>query len=44
MVFDQVYDGGAYERSIDYSKRPDPPLSPNDSKWAAKLLRSKGLR
>lgn len=43
-VFDAVYEGGAYERSIDYDKPPDPPLDPDDAKWANKLLRSKGLR
>jgi Protein of unknown function (DUF4058) len=43
-VFDAVYDGGAYERSIEYDKPPDPPLDPDVAKWANKLLRSKGLR
>ena len=43
-VFDAVYDGGAYERSIEYDKPPEPPLDPSDAKWANKLLRAKGLR
>ena len=43
-VLDGVYDGGAYDRSIDYSKAPDPPLRPSDAKWANKLLREKGLK
>ena len=43
-VFDAVYDGGAYDRSVDYTKVPETPLKPDDARWAAKLLRAKGLR
>jgi hypothetical protein len=37
-----AYDNGAYDASIDYSKPPSPPLSPEDARWAGKLLRAKG--
>ena len=43
-VLKTAYDRAAYQRSIDYSLPPDPPLSPADAKWANALLRSKGLR
>lgn len=43
-VLDAAYDRGAYDRSIDYTSPPDPPLAKDDAKWADKLLRSKGLR
>lgn len=39
-----VYESGAYDHVIDYTRPPDPPLRPSDAKWAAKLLRSKGAR
>jgi len=39
-----AYDIAAYAASIDYSKPPDPPLRPDDTRWAAKLLRDRGLR
>lgn len=43
-AFNAVYDDGSYDLAIDYRKPPDPPLDPDDAKWANKLLRSKGLR
>ncbi len=43
-VFDEVYDSGSYDLSVEYDKPPDPPLDPDDAKWANKLLRAKGLR
>lgn len=39
-----AYDRAAYDRSIDYSAPPDPPLAKDDTKWADKLLRAKNLR
>lgn len=39
-----VYESGAYDHVIDYKRPANPPLKPDDAKWAAKLLRSKGLR
>ena len=37
-----AYDNAAYDASIDYSKPPSPPLTPEDARWAGKLLRSQG--
>jgi hypothetical protein len=42
-VIEQCYRNGAYE-TIDYSADPDPPLSGSDARWAAAVLRKKGLR
>jgi hypothetical protein len=42
-LHDQCYDKGRYD-DIDYTRDPDPPLSPDDAKWADELLRAKGLR
>jgi hypothetical protein len=39
-----VYESAAYDNVIDYKQPADPPLKPDDAKWAAKLLRSKGFR
>jgi len=41
-VFRTVYDRGAYDRSVDYRKPPQPPLEGDDAKWAKELLRSHG--
>lgn len=41
-VLDEVYDGGAYDLSIEYAQPPDPPLQPADARWARKVLRGKG--
>ncbi len=43
-VFDQVYERGEYEMTVDYTANPNPPLSPDDATWADELLRAKGLR
>jgi hypothetical protein len=43
IVHDQCYDAGRYD-GINYGIDPDPPLSPDDAKWADELLRAKGLR
>jgi hypothetical protein len=40
-VFNTVYDRGAYDRSLDYSKEPQPPLDEADAKWARTLLRGR---
>ena len=37
-----AYERGAYDESIDYRQPPDPPLSPDDAKWAARLLVLRG--
>lgn len=43
-VLGTAYDVAAYEDSVDYTRPPDPPLSPADARWANQLLKSKGLR
>jgi hypothetical protein len=43
-VLNAAYDRAAYDRSIDYSAPPEPPLAKDDAKWADKLLRTKGVR
>jgi hypothetical protein len=43
-VLDRCYDEGAYDRVIDYTEEPDPPLSRKDAAWADALLRERGLR
>jgi hypothetical protein len=42
-LIEQCYRNGGYE-TIDYRKDPDPPLRGGDARWAAALLREKGLR
>ena len=43
-VLRAAYDNAAYDVSIDYRRDPVPPLSREDAAWAAKLLRTHGLR
>ncbi len=43
-VFRAAYDNAAYDLSLDYRRDPAPPLSHEDTAWAAKLLRGHGLR
>jgi hypothetical protein len=43
-VLDSAYDRARYDRVIDYTKEPDPPLSKEWRDWADRLLREKGLR
>jgi hypothetical protein len=39
FVFNRAYDGGPYRRgAVDYTRPPDPPLSPEDAAWAEALL------
>ncbi len=44
QIFDRNYDAGAYDRFLDYSKDPEPPLTGEDAEWMDALLREKGLR
>jgi hypothetical protein len=44
VLLDRVYEDGAFQRSIDYSREPEPPFSASDAAWADALLREKGLR
>jgi hypothetical protein len=43
-VLNAAYDRAAYDRSVDYTAPPDPPLKKGDAKLADKLLRAKELR
>lgn len=43
-VLNAAYDHGAYDLSIDYRKKAEPPLKTDDVAWADRLLREHGLR
>jgi hypothetical protein len=43
-VLDRCYEVACYGDVIDYHEEPDPPLPPDDARWADPLLREKGLR
>ena len=43
-VLDTAYDHAGYDRMIDYTKDPAPPLKPQWSEWSDRWLREKGLR
>jgi hypothetical protein len=43
-VLSAVYDDAAYDLSIDYRKKPEPPLKTDEAAWADRLLRECGLR
>jgi hypothetical protein len=38
-VFDAVYDGAEYSYLLNYSKEPEPPVSPVDLEWVRELVR-----
>lgn len=42
-VFDRCYDAGPYRRAEPYRQAPEPPLTPEQADWTAKLLRDRGL-
>jgi hypothetical protein len=43
VLFDQVYDAGPYRRRIRYAgSHPIPPLHPDQSEWAARILAIRG--
>ena len=42
-VFNRCYDAASYDRGEPYQQAPEPPLTPEQAAWAAKLLRDKGL-
>jgi hypothetical protein len=44
VLIELCYRNGSYESDIDYRADPDPPLVGSDARWAAALLRKKGLR
>ena len=43
-VLQSAYDRAGWDLKINYTKAPEVPLRPDDAKWAAKLLRTKGMR
>lgn len=43
-AFTAVYDIFNYDLTLDYSKPPEGPLSPEEAAWAEQLLRERGLR
>jgi hypothetical protein len=43
-VLDTAYDHASYNRVIDYTKEPVPPLKPEWREWSGRWLREKGLR
>jgi hypothetical protein len=42
-VLNAAYDNASYGMSIDYRRKPNPPLSAEDRIWANRLLRERGL-
>jgi hypothetical protein len=38
-LIDQCYRNGGYDEDIDYQAEPRPPLSPDDARWAAAMVR-----
>jgi len=43
-VLRSAYDSAEYDATIDYRKKPQPPLSSADASWADRLLKEAGLR
>ena len=43
VAFNQTYDDGAFDRSLDYRSTPVPPLSDEDTAWANAVLQTKGM-
>jgi hypothetical protein len=43
-LIDSAYTNGRYDRTIDYTRPPDPPLEADDAAWADDLLRRAGKR
>jgi hypothetical protein len=43
-LLDQCYEIGRYGIEIDYRDEPEPPLGPDDTKWADALLRERSKR
>jgi hypothetical protein len=44
VAANRVYQEGPYDRAIDYSDDPEPPLNEIDAAWADERLRSVGWR
>jgi hypothetical protein len=43
-VLNAAADGGAYDLSVDYRRKPKSPLSADDEIWADRLLCERGIR
>lgn len=43
-ILADCYQAGAFDRRIDYTQQPIPPLSPEDAAWADELLKAANLR
>ncbi len=43
-LLEQCYRNGGYDDDLDYTLPPEPPLDPDDARWAAALLRRQGRR
>ncbi len=43
-AFDRCYDGSRYPELVDYTRPPDPPLTPEQQAWADELLRANNLK
>jgi hypothetical protein len=43
-LVDRCYQAGRYSQDVDYTGEPDPPLGPDDARWADAMLRERGLR
>jgi hypothetical protein len=43
-LIEQCYENGDYEGDLDYQADPEPPLAPDDARWADALLRKAGVR
>jgi hypothetical protein len=43
-LIDAAYQNGAYDRTVDYRRDPNPPLSDEHAAWAAELLKAAGKR
>ena len=41
-ILNECCDEGGYVDDIDYREEPDPPLDPDDAKWADALLKEQG--
>jgi hypothetical protein len=44
QVLHDLYDRASYDLRLDYSRDPEPPLAPEDTVWADRLLRRQGRR
>jgi hypothetical protein len=41
-ILDQAYRKGRYHASLDYQRAPDPPLPPEDARWARAVVKKAG--